>query len=213
MGFKATRSAYRSRTRGDRALYDRVAGVQCRSRPHRARAAHSFASRGGRPVVNFLWGDIQFPPALAAPRYDGSERGPSANRGLAAHAGFGGGGSRVSRNSATGRRRWGDPGRSRASPDIQSCRRRRGLDDAPPSGQAPGWEEEMGREERPLYLLYPKRGLGEGKGGSLDIPTTREVAPSPTLRQGIAGYDRRPRRERKLAGFLGRRTCVRGRCV
>ena len=53
--------------------------------PFRANAA---APRGGRPVVNLLGDDLQLPPALDTPRYDRSERGPAANRGLSVHDGF-----------------------------------------------------------------------------------------------------------------------------
>ena len=55
-----------------------------------SRDARSVASREGRPCVNFLGGDLQLPPALDAPCYDGCERGPMANRAPAVHDGFGG---------------------------------------------------------------------------------------------------------------------------
>ena len=46
------------------------------------------ASWGGRPVVNWIAGDLQLPPAQANPRYERSERGPAANRGLSVRDGF-----------------------------------------------------------------------------------------------------------------------------
>ena len=54
-----------------------------------SRMANSVAPWGVRPVGNLLWGDLQLPSALDTPRYDRSDRGPSANRGHVAHDGFG----------------------------------------------------------------------------------------------------------------------------
>ena len=53
-----------------------------------SRESHSGASWGGRPVVNLLGDDLRLPPALDAPRYDRSERGQAANRGISVHGGF-----------------------------------------------------------------------------------------------------------------------------
>ena len=46
------------------------------------------AQRGGRPVVILLGDDIQLSAVLDAARYDKSERGPAANRGLLVHDTF-----------------------------------------------------------------------------------------------------------------------------